>query len=150
MSDCKAVRSRLGELAAAPRAAWPAPAAAHIATCQACVRAVAAERLARGLVVTAARSAEPRPGFTGRVMAAVGGARPGEGADLWRPAWALLPAFGSIAAALLAVSLLDAAMPARADWAGLGNGLSAGERLVLEPGPHDQDVVLAAVLEDGR
>ncbi len=148
MSDCKNVRSRLKELAATPRAAWPATAAGHVSRCETCARAVAAERLARGLVETAARGVEPRPGFTGRVMARVRTTGRREGADLWRPAWALLPAFGSVAVGLLALFLLSPGVAL--DWPGLGGGVSAGERLVIEPGPPDQDLVLAAVLENGR
>jgi hypothetical protein len=150
--DCRAVRARLPELATTPIAAWTDQASAHVSTCQACARALAVERLARGIVVTAARSAEPRPGFSRRVIAAKGdpGGRDAE-ADLWRPAWVLLPAFGSVAAALLGLFLQSGgAIPAAGAWTGVLGATSVTERLVFEGAAPDADVVLAAVLENGR
>ena len=149
MSECRVVRASLDALVTGPDTAWPAEVAAHVSACEPCARAVAAARLARGLVLTTARGFEPRPEFAGRVMAAVARVESQTDADPWHPAWALLPAFGSVAAALLVLLLQGpGGGPVPADWPGLGGRLSAGERLVLEPGAApDQDLVLAAVLE---
>jgi anti-sigma factor RsiW len=133
----------------------PAEVAAHLAACPECARALAAVRLARGLVASAARGVEPPPGFAARVMAAVGVAgrdpRRQGNAGVWRPAWALVPAFGCVVAALVVATLPGGdPAPAVTYWPGFGAVPSAGERLVIEADAPDQDVVLAAVLENGR
>jgi hypothetical protein len=62
-----------------------------------------------------------------------------------------VPAFGCVVAALVVAALpgVDPA-PAVGYWPGFGAAPSAGERLVIEADAPDQDVVLAAVLENGR
>ena len=151
MSDCRAFRSEIDRLVTAPRSAWPAEAVAHVTGCERCAQALAAASVARGLVHAASTGAEPGPAFARRVMVAVGAESPrAEGVDLWSPARVLLPAFGSVAAALLAVSLYGGGiLPALGPWTGVVSATSVSERLVFEAGPSDPDVVLAAVLENG-
>jgi hypothetical protein len=138
-------------LAATPPPEWPGGTAAHVAGCRECSRAVAGARLVRGIVAVAAEGAEPRPGFAGRVMATLGATRrAGEAGDLWRPAWALLPAFGSVVAVLLALLVQSSGgAPAPPGWPALVAPSSVTERLVFGPGATDQDeeAVLMAVLE---
>lgn len=152
MSDCRSVRSTLETLAATARAAWPPGTAAHVAACEACARALAAVRLARGLVTAAASGVEAPADFARRVMSAVDAAgRKEVTADPWRPAWLLLPVFGSVAAVLLAVFLQGpAATRVPRAWPGLVEPRSFAERLVFGPEALDADLVLAAVLEQGR
>lgn len=150
MRDCRAVRSELERLAATPRAAWPPGAAAHVAGCAACARALAVARLARGLVAAALRGPEPDPGFAGRVAAALGDAgRRQEGADLSRPAWVLFPVFGTVAGLLLVLTLQSPGpMPAATVWPEPSDPASITDRVVFGPDTLGQDLVLAAVLEE--
>lgn len=148
MRSCEEIRTRVTELAAVRPDELPRRVREHVAGCPACGRALAAARLARGLVA-AAEGPEPPSGFGARVLAALpaGPARRHADEDLWAPAWGLVPAFAATAAALLilfqasAVSSPVGLVPAE--------GLSAGERLVLEAGAPDPDLVLAAVMEGG-
>jgi hypothetical protein len=158
MSECERFRAQLEWLLSLPSTAWPQGLAAHGSACEKCARALAAARLARGLLLTAARGEEPPPGFAARVMAAVRleAGRPEEAAHLWRPAWALLPAFGGVSAVLLVLLLRGATFPG-SEAGGVGarvildQGLSPSERFVLSSGPPDLDELLAMVLQgNGR
>jgi hypothetical protein len=151
MESCREIRRRLSLLAETPPAGLPAAVREHLLTCTTCARVLAAARLARGLVASAAEGVEPPAGFAERVLAALPAvAKTGRPeADLWRPAWGLLPAFAAAAAALL---LLFQASPAPLP-AGLlpAESLTAGEQLVLDARPPEPEQMLAAMLEeDGR
>jgi len=146
MEPCNEVTRRIGEFAAVPGAEIPARIGEHLRECQACSRALDAARLARGLLAAAANAPGPPVEFADRVLAAL----PGPGSrrpdtDLWRMGWDLLPAFAATAALLL-ILYLGSAVPAPAGVVPL-EGLSSGERLVLEDSPPEPDVILAAVME---
>jgi hypothetical protein len=99
-------------------------------------------------VVTACgEAAPPPPGFADRVVATVfRGPAPGRmEAELWRPAWGLMPAFGAVVVALLI--LLQFNLTPEPTGLFSSEGLSAGERLVLGSSAPETDLVLAAVLE---
>ena len=151
MDACRRIQRNAEALAATPPEALPPEVRGHLEGCAACARALAATRLARGLVAAAAGGIEPPAGFAERVLAALPPARPARPreADVWRPAWGLLPAFAGVAAALC-VLFLQAPAAETPAWPGLPAALSAGERLVLGPGPaDDDDLVLTAVVGEG-
>lgn len=149
MESCESIRGHMADLAGTPPGRLPPWAREHLASCPGCARALESTRLSRGLVAAAAGHAEPPAGFPERVVAALP-APPARGwseAELWRPAWGLVPVFAATAAALL---LLFQSSPAPAPGGLLpAENLSAGERLVLEGRPPDPDLVLAAVMEGG-
>lgn len=150
MRFCKDIGRRVTGLAGLRPEELSAGDREHLAACPACARALAAARLGRGLLAAVGEGPEPSPaGFPERVLIAVPGRfRPKvAGADQWRPAWGLVPAFVATATALL---ILFRASPAPAP-AGLvpDDSLSASERLVLEGRPLDPDLILAAVMEEG-
>lgn len=149
MVTCTMLRRDVERWAGVPREALPPAVRGHVAGCPGCTRALAAARLARGLVAAALEGSEPPEGFPGRVLAALprrAAARPAQ-EDLWRPAWGLMPAFAVTAAALLLLFRVSAGpapmglLPAES--------LSAGEHLVLDAPQPDADLVLAAVMEGG-
>jgi hypothetical protein len=108
--------------------------------------------LSLGLAAAAAEGPEPPAGFAEGVLAAVPAARPLRGwaqADPWRPAWGLVPAFAAMAAALLILFQFQSGATPIAGGLLPVEGLSAGERLVMEGRPPDPDLVLAAVMEGG-
>ena len=149
MDTCDEVRKRMGGLAGLPAAEVPAGVREHLAACVSCARALAATRLARGLLATAAEGPEPPAGFTEDVLAALPAAPMPSRADLdpWRLGWRLVPAFAATAVLLLVLyQASDVSGPI-----GLlpAESLSAGERLVLEASPPEPDAVLAAVVEGG-
>jgi anti-sigma factor RsiW len=149
MESCNEVIQRIGELAAVPLAEIPARVGEHLQGCPACTRALAAARLARGLLAAAADAPEPPAGFADRVLAALPGPtswRPDT--DLWRLGWGLVPAFAATAALFL-ILYLGSAVPGPAGVVPV-EGLSSGERLVLETSPPEPDVILAAVMEGGE
>jgi hypothetical protein len=103
--------------------------------------------------VASSGEVEPPAGFGRRVAAAIGTERRSTAeADPWRPAWALLPAFGAVAAALMIALLQDGAPPggdAAAGWDLLGESRSPSAQLLFTTGSPEPDLVLAALLEDG-
>ncbi|OGB91677.1 MAG: hypothetical protein A3G35_00640 [candidate division NC10 bacterium RIFCSPLOWO2_12_FULL_66_18] len=147
MKSCDEVKKRIGELAALPAVELPAGIHEHLVGCAACTRALAAARLGRGLLA-AADGVEPPAGFADRVLGALPDRAPSRAeAELWRLGWGLVPAFAATAVLLL---ILYQANPTSGPI-GLvpAEGLSAGERLVLEASPPEPDAVLAAVMEGG-
>jgi hypothetical protein len=93
---------------------------------------------------------EPPAGFVDRVVAAVS-RKPASGqaeADLWRPAWRLVPAFGAVVVALPMLFQLNLTPEPTGLFS--QEGFSAGERLVLGSSAAETDLVLAAVLEESE
>ncbi len=149
MESCNEVIRRIGELAAVPVAEIPARVGEHLQGCPACTRALAAARLARGLLAAAAVAPEPPAEFADRVLAALPGPtslRPDT--DLWRLGWGLVPAFAAMAVLLLI--LYQGSVASGPNGLIPVEGLSSGERLVLETSPAEPDVILAAVMEGGE
>lgn len=151
MTACNEVRQRIGALAALPAAGLPAGIRDHMAGCPACARELRAARLGRGLLQAAADAPEPPADFTEGVLAALAGRSvPRPEADLWRVGWGLVPAFAAMVALLAILYDLQAGpVPPPAGLVPL-EGLSAGERLVLDASPPEPDAILTAVMEGGR
>ena len=148
MDSCKALRRTLRDIAALPADRLPPWVRDHLTRCSGCARALAAARLTQGLLSTVAAGPEPPQEFAQRVLAALPARparRPAE-PGLWRPAWGLVPAFAATVAGLL-VLFQASASPVTGGLVPTAN-LSAGERLVLEERPPDQDLLLAAVMEE--
>lgn len=147
MEACAMITRTVETLAGLPPETLPPGVRDHLAGCPGCARALAAARLARGLLAATADGPEPPEGFAARVGAALaaGGAARHAAEDLWRPAWGLVPAFAVTAAALLLLFQASVA-PAPAGLVPAEN-LSAGERLVLDVRQPDADLLLAAVME---
>lgn len=147
MRSCTDLRQRVGELATLRAGELPEVVRRHLAGCQPCSAILARERLVRGLLTAATEGVEPSAGFAERVLTAlprrVPATRPE--AELWRPAWGLVPAFAATAAALL-ILLESGGVP---DATGLlpTETLTAGESLVLESPLQGLDMVLSAVLD---
>jgi hypothetical protein len=150
MTTCRAVGKHLADWAALPPEEIPDWARNHLATCRECGRRLAAARLARVVVMACGEAAAPPPGFADRVAATVfRGPAPGRmEAELWRPAWGLMPAFGAVVVALLI--LFQFSLTPEPTGLFSPEGLSAGERLVLESSAPETDLVLAAVLEENE
>lgn len=151
MKSCGEVEKRITELAAVRVTEMPAGTLEHLARCPACTRALAAARLTRGLLTAAADGPEPPAGFVDQVLVALPetrSARPE--VEMWRLGWwGLVPAFAATAALLVILyQFQDSAVPGPIGLVSL-EGLSAGERLVLEASPPEPDAVLAAVMEGG-
>lgn len=150
MKPCDAVRKNLNELAAMFPAEVPVWAREHAASCRRCSRRLAAARLVRAAIQSSAAETEPPAGFAARVAEAVF-RRPvprRTEAELWRPAWGLVPAFGAV---VLALFIVFQGNPAP-EPTGLFSieSLSSGERLVLAGSSvPDADTVLAALFEGG-
>ncbi len=149
MNTCKSVTRDLEKLVGLRPGELPEGVRDHVAACPACERRLAAARLARGLVVSAPGATSPPEGFADRVRTALvsrkAHSRPE--ADIWRPAWGLVPAFAAAVAALVIV-YQTSEVPAPTGFLST-EGLSAGEYLVLgSPGPELDDIV-AVVLEGG-
>ena len=150
MEPCKSLRGTLRDVAALPPDRLPPAVRDHLMSCSDCARALAAARLARGLLSTVAAAPEPPQDFARRVLAVLPAhpaRRPAE-PGLWRTAWGLVPVFAATAAALL-ILFQASAPPVAAGLVPTAN-LSAGERLVLEEHPPDPDLVLAAVMEEAE
>ena len=148
MRLCKEVEKRIPELTAVPATQLPAGILEHLAGCSACERALSAARLSRGLLAAATDAPEPPAGFANHVMAllaARGLSRPET--EMWRRGWGLVPVFAATVAVLLV--LIEFQPTAVSGPIGLlpTEGLSAGERIVLEASPSEPDAVLTAVLE---
>jgi hypothetical protein len=68
---------------------------------------------------------------------------------MWRLGWGLVPAFATTVALLVILyQFQDSAVPGPIGLVSL-EGLSAGERIVLEATPPEPDLVLTAVMEEG-
>jgi hypothetical protein len=148
MTSCKQIRKTVRDLAALPPEQLPPWVREHLTSCPGCLGTLESARLSRGLVAAAAEGPAPPAEFAERVLAALPAAGPVRGraeADPWRPAWGLVPAFAAMAAALL-ILFQSSAVPIPGGLLPV-EGLSAGERLVMEARPPDPDLVLAAVLE---
>lgn len=150
MRACRRINQDITELAGVPPEELSPWVREHLVGCPACTRALEAARLTRGLMAATASGSEPPADFARRVAAAVPAGPPpfpAEASDLWRPAWGLVPAFAATAAALLILFQASGA-PGPGGLVPV-EGLSAGERLVLEARPPDPDLILAAVMEAG-
>ena len=150
MESCEGLRKRLGELATARAEELPVAVTRHLAECSACSALLARERLVQGLVRAATEGIEPPAGFAEKVLASLQPAlerSPAE-ADLWRPAWGLVPAFAATAAALLLLFQTSA----DTDTTSLlpTGALSVGESLLLESPTPGLDLILTAVLDRGE
>jgi hypothetical protein len=101
----------------------------HVAACAACNRRLATARLARGLIVGGMEAISPPHGFADRVRTALVTRRPTTraDADVWRPAWGLMPAFAAAVAALFIVYQTSEFCPT----AFVDRGVRRGEYLVL-------------------
>jgi hypothetical protein len=120
-----------------------------VVACPACNRRLAAARLARGLILAGTETISPSQGFADRVRTVLAARSKGSraAADVWRPAWGLIPAFAAAVAALFIVYQTSEG-PGPNGFLST-EGLSAGEYLVLgSPGPEMEDIV-TAVLEGG-
>lgn len=143
--DCKALSREIVRVAGLADDALSPSIRRHLAECATCARALAAERLCRGLVRTCEAGPVPPPGFAARVAAAL--PRRAE-APIWRPAWGLIPAFAAAAAALVVVygatveSVPAGLLPV--------HELTAGERLVFQERGTNPDAILSAILEGER
>jgi hypothetical protein len=147
MESCKPIRRSLTDVAALPADRLPPSVRDHLTRCSGCARALAAVRLARGLLSIVAVTPEPPDEFARRVLAALP-ARPARRPTepgLWRTAWGLVPAFAATAAGLFL--LLQASTSPVAGGLVPTANLSVSERLVLDERPPDPDSVLAAVME---
>src|SRR5574341_975556 len=149
MGPCKAIRGNMRDVAALPLDRLPPEVQGHLASCQDCARALAAARLARGLMAAAAEAPEPPAGFAERILATLPAHLPRGRIipELWRPAWGLVPAFAAMAVALLIVFQTSTAPPTT----GLLplEDLSPSEQLVLGVPAPDHDLVLTAVITGG-
>lgn len=149
MNMCNVVTRDMETLAGLSPADLPEAVRNHLATCPACDRRLAAARLARGLIAAGPETISPPVGFPDRVRTALAARRVGSraDADIWRPAWGLMPAFAAAVAALFIV-YQTAEIPGPTGFLP-SEGLSAGEYLVFgSPGPEMDDIV-TAVLEGG-
>jgi len=150
MKPCREVEKRVIELAALPPAEIPPATREHLAKCPRCAGALAAARLRQGLLAAAGDAPEPPAGFAARVVAALPASRPlRPETEMWRLGWGLVPAF---AVTVIVLSILYQ-LQAGGATPPLGlvppEGLSAGERIVLEASPTELDLVLTAVMEGG-
>lgn len=147
MRLCEDLRQRVGELATLRAGELPEVVRRHLAGCPPCSALLARERLVRGLLTAGIEGVEPPPGFAEKVLAALPRSVPASRpeAELWRPAWGLVPAFAATAAALLII-LESSAVP---DPMGLlpTETFTAGESFVLESPPQGLDPILTAVLD---
>jgi len=148
MTTCANIKRSADKLAGLSPGTLPPGVRDHLAACPGCACALAAARLARGLLAVAADGPEPAEGFVARVRAALPapGAARHAAEDPWRPAWGLVPAFAVTAAALLLLFQASVAPPGPAGLVP-AESLSAGERLVLDARQPDADLLLAAVME---
>jgi hypothetical protein len=89
----------------------------------------------------------PSEGFAERVTHALTRrpSRPAPDADLWKPAWGLVPAF-TAAVITLVVLYQTSSIPGPTGFFS-AESLSAGEHLVLDSDAPETDAILAAVLE---
>lgn len=147
MRACSAITKRTEELAAFPVDGLPTEIRDHLTGCPICRRKLAAAWISRQLLDAVATEIELLADFPERVGAAVqvASARVSAEDDPWRLGWRLVPAFGTLAAALLLLYQLG--VPPVPNGLFDTNGLTAGERLVLEGPSGEPDMVLEAVLD---
>jgi len=143
---CRTIKAQLDALAGAPAADLPVGATEHLARCGSCAKAVAAARLARGLVAQIPDEPHVPAGFVDRVLVAIArGSRRDEGAaEFWAPARKLLPAFAAAAACCLI--LFQVMVWAEPVAPPPDEALTPDEQLVLGVTPPDPDAVLTVVL----
>jgi hypothetical protein len=149
MNTCKVVTRDMETLAGLPPADLPEAVRNHLATCPGCDRRVATSRLTRRLITVGTEAISPSLGFADRVRTALAACkvRSRADADLWRPAWGLMPTFAAAVAALFIV-YQTSEIPGPTGFLS-SEGLSVGEYLVFgSPGPEMDDIV-TAVLEGG-
>jgi hypothetical protein len=149
MNTCKVVTRDMEKLAGLPAADLPEAVRNHLAACPACDRRVATARLTRGLIAVGTEAISPPFGFADRVRTALATRKVGSraDADLWRPAWGLMPTFAAAVAALFIVYQTSEISGPTGFLS--SEGLSVGEYLVFgSPGPEMDDIV-TAVLEGG-
>ncbi len=151
MTSCKDVRRRLVGLSGLRSETIPEPIRNHLLRCPNCADELALLRLERGILTAATDGPAPPAGFAREVQSALSRRSSVRStADLWRPAWGLVPAFAATAVALL---LMLQVTPTVSTQAGLfpTEGLSAGEELVLGASRKpDMDQVLSAVLDQAE
>lgn len=151
MNTCKVVTQDMEKLAGLPPADLPEAVRNHLATCPACDRRVATARLTRGLIAAGTDAIAPPFEFADRVRTALATRKVGSraDADLWRPAWGLMPTFAAAVAALFIVYQASE-IPGPTGFLS-SEGLSVGEYLVFgSPGPEMDDIVTAVLDGGGR
>ena len=151
MNSCDAVGKRIAELVRVSQVEIPDWVRDHVTACRECRGRLAAARLVRVVVESGAEEVEPPAGFAHRVAVSVfrQAATPRTEAELWRPAWGLVPAFGAVVVALLIV--FQGSLTPEPTGMFMTEGLSTGEHLVLGSSAPNLDMVLSAVLEgDGK
>lgn len=149
MNTCKAVTRDMEKLVGLRPTDMPEEVRNHVAECATCRRRLAVARLAHGLIVARRETISPPHGFADRVRTALAARKhvSGADADVWRPAWGLMPAFAAAVAALFIV-YQTSEIPGPNGFLSTEE-LSAGEYLVLgSPGPEMDDIV-TAVFEGG-
>jgi hypothetical protein len=146
MLTCREVRRQIEELAAAET---PAGVRQHLAGCPRCSEALAAARLAGGLLRVSVTPVEVSAGFAGRVVARVAAGPPRvEEVDMWRPAWGLVPTFAAILVGLFLWQ--QGSVEPDAEGYLPTEGISFAERLVLTADELTPETILRAVLEVNR
>lgn len=148
--QCREIRARLEELGRMAPETLPTTVRDHLAACTACADALAVRRgVARLLTARLRATPEPPPGFAEAVLARLPARMaPAREPDTWRSAWGLIPAFTAAAVALMILyQTSDPLLPP-----GLLpiDDLSAGERVVLQDGGGNADLLLSAILEGTR
>lgn len=149
MNTCTVVTRDMETLAGLPPADLPEAVRSHLTTCGACERRLAVARLARGLVVAGTDAFPPPAGFADRVRTAVAARNVGSraDADLWRPAWGLMPAFAAAVAALFIV-YQTSELPGPTGFLP-SEGLSVGEYIVFSSSGPGLDDIVSAVFDGG-
>ncbi len=151
MDTCNVVTRGLEKLVGLRPVELPEGVRDHVAACPTCGRRLAAARLARGMVLATTEATAPPEGFADRVRTALAARKAGSRseADIWRPAWGLMPAFAAAVAALFIV-YQTSEVPAPSSLLST-ESLSAGEYLVFgSPGPEMDDIVAVVLEGDGK
>jgi anti-sigma factor RsiW len=143
---CRTIKAQLDALAGSPASDLPLGVTEHLAECSTCAKAVAATRLARGLVAQIPDEPLVPAGFADRVLVAIArhSRRDEDVAELWAPSRKLLPAFAAAAACcviLFQVMVWNGPVGSPPDEA-----LTPDEQLVLGVTPPDPDAVLTVVM----
>ena len=146
MATCREIRKQAETLATlAESPSWVRD---HLSDCPSCAEALAAVRLASGLLRASPVVLAPSPGFAERTVARLArNSKPSTDAgELWRPAWGLVPTFAAILAALVVLQQ-GAEGPEPVDLLPTDNATLA-EQLLLVPGDLNTDSILQAVMEE--